>query len=114
MDQFTVDLMSNDEVLDVNQDPLGRPAGRKAKDGAAEVWARPLWDGTLAVGLFNRGSERADVTAKWADLGLKGRLPVRDLWQKKNLGAFEGSFAISVPKYSAVLVKIGKPNRTDW
>jgi len=76
MDPFTLDLLTNDEVLDIDQDALGKPAGRKAKDGNTEVWARPLYDGTVAVGLFNRGRERASVTAKWIDIGVHGRQPV--------------------------------------
>ncbi|KPJ64916.1 hypothetical protein AMK68_00060 [candidate division KD3-62 bacterium DG_56] len=108
MDQFTIDLLSNDEVL------LGKPAGRRAQEGQTEIWARPLWDGTTAVGLFNRGSFGAEVTAKWADLGLEGPQPVRDLWQNKDLGTFDGSFGAQVPAHGAVLVKIGKPNRSDW
>jgi len=113
MDQFTVDLLTNDEVLDVSQDPLGKAAGRRAQEGMTEVWARPLWDGTTAVGLFNRAPVRAVVTAGWADLHLSGRQPVRDLWRQRDLGEFDGSFAASVPAHGAVLVKIGKPNRTD-
>lgn len=114
MDQFTIDILTNDEVLDVNQDPLGKPAGRKSTDELAEVWARPLWDGTIAAGLFNRGSIKTDVTAKWSDLGIPGSQPVRDLWQKKDLGSFYGSFTASVPAHGALMIKIGKPNRTDW
>ena len=75
-------------MLDVNQDPLGKPAGRIAADGDAQVWARPLYDGTHAVGLVNLGSDRADVTVTWAQLGLTGNQPVRDLWQQKDLGSF--------------------------
>jgi len=111
MDKFTIDLLSNDEVIDVDQDPLGKPAGRRAKEGRVEVWARPLWDGTMAVGLFNRNLEAAKVTAKWSDLGLQGSQPVRDLWQQKNLGGCTGSFSATVPQHGAVLVKIGRPNR---
>ena len=108
LDPWTVSLLTNDEVLDVNQDPLGRPAGRRSQQGLLEVWARPLWDGTTAVGLFNRGPEQATVTAKWSDLGLKGRLPVRDLWRQKDLGSFDASFAAVVPAHGAVLVRIGQ------
>jgi alpha-galactosidase len=113
MDKFTIDLMTNDEVLDVHQDPLGKAARRVARDGTTEVWARPLFDGTLAVGLFNRGVETVKVAAKWADLGLKGPQPVRDLWQWKNLGVFNGSFAADVPAHGAMLVKIGRPKRRE-
>lgn len=108
LDPWTTSLLTNDEVLDVNQDPLGRPAGRRSHDGMFEVWARPLSDGTTAVGLFNRGPVQATVTAKWSDLGLNGRQPVRDLWQQKDLGAADGSFAAEVPAHGAVLVKIGR------
>jgi alpha-galactosidase len=111
MDKFTVDVLGNDEVIEVDQDPLGKPAGRRAQDGRLEVWARPLWDGTMAVGLFNRGVEAAKVTAKWSDLGLKGSQMVRDLWQQKNLGNFSESFSTMVPQHGAVLVKIGRPNK---
>jgi alpha-galactosidase len=111
LDKFTVDVLSNDEVIDVNQDPLGKPAGRRMQDGRLEVWARPLWDGTVAVGLFNRGQQAANVTARWSDLGLQGSQPVRDLWQQKDLGVFRDSLSALVPQHGAVLVKIGRPSR---
>lgn len=113
LDEFTLDLMCNDEVLAVNQDPLGKQAGRVAVEGQAEVWARPLWDGTVAVGLFNRGAEPVTVTAHWKDLGLRGKKPVRDLWRQSDLGKYEDTYSATVAPHSAVLVKIGKPDRTD-
>jgi alpha-galactosidase len=109
MDEFTLSLLTNDDVLDVNQDPLGKPAGRIATEDQTEVWARPLYDGTMAVGLFNRGIGAAKVKINWTDLKLSGDQPVRDLWQKKNLGDFKDSFETSVPEHGAVLVKVGKP-----
>jgi alpha-galactosidase len=113
MDQFTIDLLGNDEVLAVNQDPLGKAAVRKAQEGSAEVWARPLYDGTLAVGLFNRGLRRCFVTAKWSDLGLAGVQPVRDLWRNKDLGSFAERFKVEIPRHGAVLLKIGHPTGID-
>ena len=107
MDQFTIDLLTNPEVLDVECDPLGRSNGRVWKEGRLEVWSRPLADGTLAVGLFNRGFEPRAVAARWSDLGLTGRRRVRDLWQRKDLGSFEGSFTVEVPRHGAILLKIG-------
>lgn len=111
LDSFTIDLLTNDEVIDVDQDPLGQAASRRAQNGSTEVWARPLWDGTLAVGLFNRGEQAAMVTASLSDLGLKEFQPVRDLWQRRDLGDISGSFVTRVPAHGAVLVKIGKPRR---
>jgi alpha-galactosidase len=100
--------LTNDEVLAVDQDPLGRQAARKSQDGLLEVWAKQLEDGTMAVGLFNRGIESATVTARWSDIGVQGRQPVRDLWRRKNLGEFDGSFTATVAPHGVVLVKIGK------
>lgn len=111
LDAFTIDLFTNDEVIDVNQDPLGKQGGRIAMDRRTEVWARPLTDGTTAVGLFNRGSRKTAVAAQWADLGIKGQQPVRDLWRKRNLGEFGNAFSAEVPRHGAMMLKIGKPAR---
>jgi alpha-galactosidase len=109
LDEFTLALLTNDEVLDVNQDALGAAATRRAGTEDWEVWARPLADGTTAVGLFNKGYDRMEISATWKDLGLKGKLPVRDCWLRKDLGEFAGSFAASVPTHGAMLLRVGKP-----
>jgi alpha-galactosidase len=114
MDAFTKDLLKNHEVLEVNQDPLGEQGARRAKNGKTEVWSRPLWDGTMAVGLFNRGEDEKEVVAKWQDLGISGKQPVRDLWRHKDLGSFAGSFSAKVPAHGAMLLKVGKPKRKDF
>jgi alpha-galactosidase len=108
LDEFTLGLLTNDEVLDVSQDPLGRQAGRIAKEGMQEVWAKELEDGSKAVGLFNRGEDDAVVTAKWTDLGLNGTNLARDLWRQKDLGDFSGQFQAAVPSHGVVLVRISK------
>jgi len=105
-DDFTLSLLSNDEVLAVDQDPLGHQAGRVAKNGMLEVWSRDLEDGSRAVGLFNRGEEETTVTAKWTDLGVTGPQTVRDLWRQKDIGDFNGEFHASVPRHGVVLVKV--------
>jgi len=109
LDPFTLALLPNDEVLDVDQDPLGKSAGRVWQRGRLEVWARPLADGTLAVGLFNRGLHPAEVTVQWTQLGLKGGQPVRDLWQRRDLGVLPDEFTATVPRHGAVFLKVGKP-----
>ena len=106
LDDFTLNLLSNDEVLEVNQDPLGRQAGRVAQNGQVEVWAKDMEDGSKAVGLFNRGYGEAPVTVNWSDLGLTGKQKVRDLWRQKDLGEFSDSFTASVPRHGVVLVRI--------
>lgn len=107
MDEFTVDVLSNDEVIAVDQDPLGKASTRVWKEGDLEVWARPLSDGTKAVALFNRGSYEAKVTVRWSDIGLIGRQYVRDLWMRRDLGAFDGSFSATVLPHAAWMIKVG-------
>jgi len=106
LDLFTFNLLSNDEVLAVDQDPLGQQASRKTKLGQLEVWAKDLADGSKAVGLFNRGEGAAEVTAPWADLGLSGPCHVRDLWQQKDVGTFNNAFTVTVPRHGVSLVRI--------
>ena len=108
MDEFTVSLLTNAEVLEVDQDALGKPGRRIAQDAEAEteVWLKEMEDGSKAVGLFNRGEGEATVTALWTDLGLSGPRVVRDLWRQKDLGTFEGKYSSPVPRHGTVLVRI--------
>ena len=106
LDDFTLNLLTNDEVIDVDQDPLGKPGRRMAMDGDLEVWAKDMEDGSKAVGLFNRGEDATTVTAKWSDLGLQGSQIVRDLWRQQDLGKYDGEFKSSVPRHGVVLVRL--------
>ena len=106
LDDFTKSLLCNDEVLDVNQDPLGKPAGRISQNGDAQVWARDLEDGSKAAGLFNLGDKPMTVSVTWAELGIKGPQVVRDLWRQKDLGTFNDKFEATVQPHGVVLVKI--------
>jgi alpha-galactosidase len=106
LDAFTLNLLCNDEVLDVDQDSLGKPGHRVSILDTAEVWARDLDDGGKAVGLFNRGETDARVTAKWTDVGVAGRQLVRDLWRQKDIGKFKDEFTASVPRHGVVLLKL--------
>jgi alpha-galactosidase len=114
LDSFTKDLLTNPDVIAVDQDPLGHAAMRVSQDKTLEVWARPLYDGTIAVGLFNRGFWKARVTASWKDLGLTGTQPVYDLWQRKSDGMANSSFSAMVPAHGCVFVKIGKARKGPW
>ncbi len=109
LDPLTISLLTNDDVLDVDQDPLGKAAHRIWQDGRLEVWARPLADGTVAVGLFNRGLAANKITVPWTLIGRTGAQPVRDLWQRRDLGASRDAFSATVPRHGVVLIKVGKP-----
>jgi alpha-galactosidase len=106
LDDFTLSLLSNDEVIEVDQDPLGKQASRVSKNGDLEVWAKEMEDGSHAVGLFNRGEMPATVEAKFSELGLSGKHRVRDLWRQKNLGKFRISFSAVVAPHGVVLIRI--------
>ena len=106
LDTFTLNLLTNDEVIEVDQDALGRPGIRVSKDGALEVWTRPLEDGSLAVGLFNRGEGLKVIGAKWEDLGVQGPQKIRDLWRQRDLGVCEGKFEAYVARHGVVLVRL--------
>ena len=108
LDDFTLNLLANDEVIDVDQDPLGKPGRRVTQNEDLEVWAKDMEDGSKAVGLFNRGEMPATVEARWADLGIKGKRVVRDLWRQKDLGKFDGVFQAQVPRHGVVLVRLRK------
>lgn len=107
-DDFTLGLLTNDEVLDVNQDPLGQQAKRISKNGSLEVWAKDLEDGSKVVGLFNRGPSEQTVQVSWSELGIRGKQTVRDLWRQQDLGKFAEQFQASVPRHGVVLVKINR------
>ncbi len=106
LDEFTLGLLTNDEVIEVDQDPLGRPGRRVWKQGPLEVWAKEMEDGSKAVGLFNRGEGNAKVNARWEDLGITGPRTVRDLWRQKDIGRFEGGFEATVGRHGTALVRI--------
>lgn len=122
LDDFTLNLLTNDEVIAVNQDPLGKP-GRLISDQAGiQAWAKPLEDGSIAVGLFNTadfgktpasyfrwGDETAkNYTLDFSKLGLNGKYRLRDLWRQTDLGEFEGSFNTDVRHHGVVMIKIYK------
>jgi alpha-galactosidase len=106
MDDFTLGLLTNDEVLAVDQDTLGRQAVQVGAQGEGRVYAKPLDDGSLAVGLFNLGPTEARVTATWADLNLSGPRQVRDLWRQQDLGAADAKFEATVASHGVMLIKL--------
>jgi alpha-galactosidase len=110
LDPLTLDLLRNEEVLAIDQDPLGQQGRRLRSDEAGrEVWTRRLADGTVAVALFNRGLDAARIEVRWSELGLEGPQPVRNLWAKKGLGRHRESWGTVVPRHGAVLLKVGAP-----
>jgi alpha-galactosidase len=106
LDDFTLNLLTNDEVLEVNQDPLGQQARRVAQHGSAEVWAKKMEGGSTVAGLFNRDEVESDVIAEWSDLGLSGTMKARDLWRQKDVGVFTDGYTATVPRHGVVLIRL--------
>jgi alpha-galactosidase len=106
IDSFTQDLLMNHEVIDIDQDPLGRAAVRVATRGDTEVWARPLFDGKTAVGLFNRGGRTSKVTVSWSEIKRNGSQTVRDVWNRRDIGAFAQGYSANVPAHGCVLLTV--------
>jgi alpha-galactosidase len=102
------DILTNKEVIAVDQDALGREGERVAKNGDLEVWAKQLKDGSRAVILLNRGAGEQQITANWEDLGYPSAISaaVRDLWQHKDLGKFTGYFSATAASHGVVMVTV--------
>jgi alpha-galactosidase len=108
LDAFIKSLLTNDEVIAVNQDPLGKQAARVAETEDTQVWAKPMEDGSTAVGLFNLDEDPQPVTVKFSDLHLDGTRIPRDLWRQKDLPAATDSFTTDVPAHGVVLITLRK------
>lgn len=112
LDEFTLNLLSNDEVLDVDQDPLGIQGKRIKKTQDHEVWVRPLYDGTKALAVLNlKKEEDNQVTINWTEIGVEGKQLLRDLWLQKDLGIFENEYTLKLEPHSSCLFKIGTPDK---
>jgi len=106
LDDFTLNILTNDEVIDIDQDTLGKQGAPVSKTGDLEVWARDLEGGSKAVGMFNRGERETEISARWSDLGITGAYVARDVWRQKDLGKFENEFKAKVGRHGAALVKL--------
>jgi alpha-galactosidase len=102
------EILTNAEVIGVNQDKLGREGQRVVKNGDLEVWVKTLHDGSRAVILFNRGASESEVSVSWEQIGYPNHISakVRDLWAHKDVGSFTGSYSAKVGSHSVVMVRI--------
>jgi alpha-galactosidase len=102
------DILLNREVIAIDQDRAGKQGRRAWQQGAQEIWTRELADGSRAVALFNRGDAMTTMTARWADLGVAGRVTkVRDLWAHQDLAAAP-ELTVNVPAHGVALLRVGR------
>jgi alpha-galactosidase len=102
------DVLTNKEVIAVDQDPLGRQGRRVRKNGDLEVWAKQMANGSRAVVLLNRSASEQPISVSWEDLGYPAHVSatVRDLWLKKDMGKFSGKFSAPVVSHGVVMVTV--------
>ncbi|MEI6277409.1 MAG: putative Ig domain-containing protein [Prolixibacteraceae bacterium] len=108
LDQLTLNVLCNPEVIEVDQDPLGECGLVIKRPDNNFIMVKNRVDGSKTVGLFNRGKNDAEMTVDWAELQIAGRQEVRDLWRQKDLGISEQKFTASVPSQGVVLIQMRK------
>ena len=107
MSEATKDILMNAEVIAIDQDPEAKSVKVISQAGQSEVLARPLRDDALAVGLFNRGDQPAEINVNWNALDLAGKkLRVRDLWKHQTTQVTGDHYSATVPKHGVVLLKV--------
>ncbi|UTA66839.1 NPCBM/NEW2 domain-containing protein [Emticicia sp. 21SJ11W-3] len=120
LDAFTLNLLTNDEVIEINQDPAGKPARLVKEENGVQTWVKPLADGSYAIGLFNIAyyGQTPQSYFRWDDekaihynldlkaLGLQGRYQLRDVWRQKNLGVFSGVYPCTIQHHGVVMLRI--------
>lgn len=106
LDDFTINLLCNNEVNAVNQDVLGKQAKRDIVDGDIQIWSRPLSDGSRAIGIFNVGPDdkTVDFGSYMAQLGIKNPSVIRDLWRQKDLSTTDTKYYI--PTHGVKYIKV--------
>jgi hypothetical protein len=108
-DTWTIALLSNEEVLAVNQDALGARAKRLSQQGSTEVWSRDLSGGRKAVALFNRGTQDATVSVTFSQLDVSGTPTVRDLWHREDVTDATTQISVNVPHEAALMYTVTPP-----
>ena len=111
LDAETKRILSNPEVIAVDQDKLGKQGNSVARTGSTNVWQKPLADGGIAVALLNRDDKPVNIDAQWKDLKLQAGLSLaaRNLWAYKNLGTFDDHLTLTFEPHATVLIKLLPP-----
>lgn len=109
LDDFTLNLLTNDEVIEVNQDPLGKQASCLQTIGELRIYVKEMEDGSKVVGFCNFGQEIANLSYKdFEKIGLSGKFNVRDVWRQKDISKLEtktGEIVLKVPAHGVEFYK---------
>jgi alpha-galactosidase len=109
MDEETIEILTNKEIIDINQDKLGVQATRILKKGLKEIWAKPLSNGDWAVGFLNRDDNRSlDIDLNLNSLGFKQKVIARNVWKHSNIGEYQNKLTVNVKSHQVVVLRIKK------
>ena len=106
LETFTLNLLTNDEVIAIDQDPLGRQAVPALRRAGYQVWLKELADGSRALGAFNLGEATTLIDVALREVGLEGVWAVRDVWRQKDLGPVKDSLKILVPSHGVAFLRL--------
>jgi alpha-galactosidase len=106
LDAFTLNVLCNAEVIEVNQDPLGKQGKILRQTPKEFLLVKDLEDGSKAVGLFNLRERSTPLSVTWAELGVSGKQRVRDVWRQQDIGVLDQSFETAVPRHGVAFVRI--------
>ncbi len=104
----TSQILTNRDVIAIDQDPLGKQGDRVSAVGPVEIWAKPLKGGAKAIGLFNRDDTALPITLKLSDVGFTAGAKAHDVWQAKDLGKLQGTYTTTVPRHGVALLVLTK------
>jgi alpha-galactosidase len=110
LDDFTLNLLTNDEVLAINQDPLGKQARQVIHNNMVQIWLKELEDGSKAIGIFNLDDKKREIEVSWSDLGLTSNQKVWDVWRQRDQGVFGNSYITSVLSHGVTLIAVRSQN----
>jgi len=106
MNSTTIGLLTNPGIIAVDQDSLGKQGKRVWQQGPEEIWVKPMADGSVVVGMFNRVAGGANITLPFGLVGVKGTVDAVDLWNQKDLGVIKNDHPVSVPGYGVTMLKL--------
>jgi hypothetical protein len=109
LDDFTLNLLTNDEVLAIDQDALAKPATRIFEGDGIQIWEKPLRDGSMAIGIFNLEEKTRQAKMDFSALNLPASLSLRDCWRQRDLGIQKGNFSAQIPAHGVLLLRAKKP-----
>jgi alpha-galactosidase len=107
MTDETKAILLNKEVIAIDQDRAGKQGKQAWKGGDQEIWVRELAGGNYAIGAFNRGAAAADITIRFADIGVKVPKTMRDLYEHKDVPVSGGEYKVTVPSHGVAFYRIG-------